>query len=272
MDQGKPTQSRSLFLPKTERIEEDEALTLHVHLSGFAEKHIDCRIVAPSHYIRVCSNPALKNWHFDTLFEDIPEKFNLYEAKTKFDDGTLTIRVPKVIPAQASTGALEAPTRQEAPSLQESNTSRLGPEMSGDGTARQQTVDKEIIETKGVEGGKSMSEWMSQKGQDQIPSKANFPLAFTRKLQVDDQSTIGQVGDQKEEEKSGESVNQEKEGEVKDMENASSSSGTSVNHNVTRGVTARLYIVDKFTILSLILAIGAYVFYTIYGQSIKKAE
>lgn len=144
--------------------------------------------------------------------------------------------------------------------------------MSGDGTARQQTVDKEIIETKGVEGGKSMSEWMSQKGQDQIPSKANFPLAFTRKLQVDDQSTIGQVGDQKEEEKSGESVNQEKEGEVKDMENASSSSGTSVNHNVTRGVTARLYIVDKFTILSLILAIGAYVFYTIYGQSRKKAE
>lgn len=272
MDQGKPTQSRSLFLPKTERIEEDEALTLHVHLPGFAEKHIDCRIVAPSHYIRVCSNPALKNWHFDTLFEDIPEKFNLYEAKTKFDDGTLTIRVPKVIPAQASTGALEAPTRQEAPSLQESNTSRLGPEMSGDGTARQQTVDKEIIETKGVEGGKSMSEWMSQKGQDQIPSKANFPLAFTRKLQVDDQSTIGQVGDQKEEEKSGESVNQEKEGEVKVMENASSSSGTSVNHNVTRVVTERLYIVDKFTILSLILAIGAYVFYTIYGQSIKKAE
>jgi hypothetical protein len=34
MDQGKPTQSRSLFLPKTERIEEDEALTLHVHLPG----------------------------------------------------------------------------------------------------------------------------------------------------------------------------------------------------------------------------------------------
>ncbi|XP_061987408.1 uncharacterized protein LOC133705962 [Populus nigra] len=254
MDQGKPTQSRSLFLPKTERIEEDEALTLHVHLPGFAEKHIDCRIVAPSHYIRVCSNPALKNWHFDTLFEDIPEKFNLYEAKTKFDDGTLTIRVPKVIPAQASTGALEAPTRQEAPSLQESNTSRLGPEMSGDGTARQQTVDKEIIETKGVEGGKNMSEWMSQK-------------------EVDDQSTIGQVGDKKEEEKSGESVEQEKEGEVKDMENASSSSGTSVNHNiVTRVVTERLYIVDKFTILSLILAIGAYVFYTIYGQSRKKAE
>ncbi|KAJ6901265.1 inactive protein RESTRICTED TEV MOVEMENT 2-like isoform X2 [Populus alba x Populus x berolinensis] len=91
---------------------------------GFAENHIDCRIVATSHYIRVCSNPALKNWHFDTLFEDIPEKFNLYEAKTKYDDGTLTIRVPKVIPAQASTGALEAPTRQEAPSLQESNTSR----------------------------------------------------------------------------------------------------------------------------------------------------
>lgn len=85
-----------------------------MHSAGFAEKHIDCRIVAPSHYIRVCSNPALKNWHFDTLFEDIPEKFNLYEAKTKFDDGTLTIRVPKVIPAQASTGALEAPTRQEA--------------------------------------------------------------------------------------------------------------------------------------------------------------
>lgn len=224
-----------------------------MHSAGFAEKHIDCRIVAPSHYIRVCSNPALKNWHFDTLFEDIPEKFNLYEAKTKFDDGTLTIRVPKVIPAQASTSALEAPSRQEAPSLQESNTSRLGPEMSGDGTARQQTMDKETTETKDVEGRKSMSEWMSQK-------------------EVDDQSTIGQVGDQKEEEKSGESVHQEKEGEVKDMENASSSSGTSVNHNVTRVVTERLYIVDKFTILSLILAIGAYVFYTIYGQSRKKTE
>lgn len=35
MDQaGKPTQSRSLFSPETERIEEDEALTLHVHLPG----------------------------------------------------------------------------------------------------------------------------------------------------------------------------------------------------------------------------------------------
>jgi hypothetical protein len=34
MDQGKTTQSRSLFLPKTERIEEDEALTLRVHLPG----------------------------------------------------------------------------------------------------------------------------------------------------------------------------------------------------------------------------------------------
>ncbi|KAJ6690672.1 hypothetical protein OIU85_006878 [Salix viminalis] len=119
MDQGQGAQSRSLFTPKTERIEEDEALTLLVHLRGFAEKHIECRIIAPSHYIRVCSDPALKNWHFDTLFEDIPEKFNLYEAKTKFVDGILTIRVPKVIPGQASNGASEAPTRQE------SSTSKL---------------------------------------------------------------------------------------------------------------------------------------------------
>lgn len=34
MDQGQGAQSRSLFTPKTERIEEDEALTLLVHLRG----------------------------------------------------------------------------------------------------------------------------------------------------------------------------------------------------------------------------------------------
>ncbi|KAF9676503.1 hypothetical protein SADUNF_Sadunf08G0008700 [Salix dunnii] len=243
MDQGQRAQSRSLFTPKTERIEEDEALTLHVHLRGFAEKHIECRIIAPSHYIRVCSDPALKNWHFDTLFEDIPEKFNLYEATTKFDDGILTIRVPKVIPA-----------------------------MSGDGTARPQPVDKEITETKDVEGREIMSEWMSQKGQDQIPSKANLSVAFTRKLELDDQSTIGQVGDQTEKEKSGESVDQERGGEVKDTENAGSSSGTSVNHSVTRVVTEKRCTVEKCTILSVILAIGAYVVYTIYGQSRKKSQ
>ncbi|KAJ6323209.1 hypothetical protein OIU77_012943 [Salix suchowensis] len=266
MDQGQGAQSRSLFTPKTERIEEDEALTLLVHLRGFAEKHIECRIIAPSHYIRVCSDPALKNWHFDTLFEDIPEKFNLYEATTKFVDGILTIRVPKVIPAQASNGASEAPTRQE------SSTSKLGAEMSGDATARPQLADKEITETKDVEGREIMGEWMSQKGQDQIPSKANLPLAFTRKLELDDQSTIGQVGDQTEKEKSGESVDQEREGEVKDTENEGSSSGTSVNRNVTRVVIEKRCIVDKCTLLSVIMAIGAYVVYTIYGQSRKKSQ
>ncbi|KAJ6690671.1 hypothetical protein OIU85_006877 [Salix viminalis] len=115
-----------------------------------------------------------------------------------------------------------------------------------------------------------MGEWMSQKGQDQIPSKANLPLAFTRKLELDDQSTIGQVGDQTEKEKSGESDDQEREGEVKDTENAGSSSGTSVNRNVTRVVTEKRCIVDKCTILSVILAVGAYIVYTIYGQSRKK--
>lgn len=234
--------------------------------AGFAEKHIECRIIAPSHYIRVCSDPALKNWHFDTLFEDIPEKFNLDEATTKFVDGILTIRVPKVIPAQASNGASEAPTRQE------SSTSKSGPEMSGDATARPQPADKEITETKDVEGREIMGEWMSQKGQDQIPSKANLPLAFTRKLELDDQSTTGQVGDQTEKEKSGENDDQEREGEVKDTENAGSSSGTSVNRNVTRVVTEKRCIVDKCTILSVILAVGAYIVYTIYGQSRKKSQ
>ncbi|KAJ6311286.1 hypothetical protein OIU77_013120 [Salix suchowensis] len=99
--------SRSLFVPQTDWIEEDEALILRVHLPGFSEKHIDCRIIAPSHYIRVCSDPALKNLHFNTLFESIPEKFNLIEARTKFDDGILTIKVPKVVSAKSSAGARE---------------------------------------------------------------------------------------------------------------------------------------------------------------------
>nr|XP_034929186.1 uncharacterized protein LOC118060140 isoform X2 [Populus alba] len=257
-----PPRSRSLFVPKTERIEEDEALILRVHLAGFSAKDIDCRIIAPSHYIRVCSDPALKNWHFNTLFESIPEKFNLIEAKTEFDDGIFTIKVPKVVSAEMSAGARasEATARQEAPSLQESDA--------------------------------SMNGRVSQKGQDQIPSKANFPLSFTRKMEIDYQSTVGQVGDQnaieKDKEKSAESVDQEKEGEgkdterraesvdhekegeAKDMENATSSSSKSANDHVTTVVTERRYVVEKYTIISLIIAIGAYVFYNIHGQSRKK--
>ncbi|CAK7325144.1 unnamed protein product [Dovyalis caffra] len=244
----------------------------------FSEKDIECRIIAPSHYIRVCSNPALKTWHFNTLFEDIPEKYNLHEAKTKFDDGSFTITVPKVAPAQTSTGpkASEATERsQEAPSLQESP----GPEKSGDGPAKQETwttkVDEEITEAKDVEGPKTSieSEQMSQKGQDQVPSKANFQLVFTRKQQMDDQSSVGQVGDQKameeDKEKSAESVGQEKE---KEKEKEGSSSSMSEKDIVTNVVTETRYIVDKCTILSLILAVGAYAFYTFYGQSRRKNQ
>lgn len=286
-----PPRSRSLFVPKTERIEEDEALILRVHLAGFSEKDIDCRIIAPSHYIRVCSYPALKNWHFNTLFESIPEKFNLIEAKTKFDDGIFTIKVPKVVSAEMSAGAraLEATARQEAPSTQESDASKSGSQKSEDVAANQQArttnVDKEITEAKDVER-------VIFKGQDQILSEANFPLLFTRKKEIDDQSTVGQVGDrnaiEKDKEKSAESVDQEKEGEGKDMErraesvdqekegeakdteNATSSSSKSANDNVTTVVTERRYIVEKYTIISLIMAIGAYVFYNIHGQSRKK--
>lgn len=295
-----PPRSRSLFVPKTERIEEDEALTLRVHLAGFSEKDIDCRIIAPSHYIRVCSDPALKNWHFNTLFESIPEKFNLIEAKTEFDDGIFTIKVPKVVSAEMSAGARasEATARQEVPSLQESDASKSGSQKSEDVAANQQgrttNVDKEITEAKDVEGviKGAMNGRVSQKGQDQIPSKANFPLSFTRKMEIDYQSTVGQVGDQnaieKDKEKSAESVDQEKEGEgkdterraesvdhekegeAKDMENATSSSSKSANDHVTTVVTERRYVVEKYTIISLIIAIGAYVFYNIHGQSRKK--
>lgn len=296
-----PPRTRSLLVPKTERIEEDEALILHVHLAGFSEKDIDCRIIAPSHYIRVCSDPALKNWHFNTLFESIPEKFDLTEAKTKFDDGIFTIKVPKVVSEEMSAGAraLEATARQEAPSLQESDASKSGSQKSEDVAANQQArttnVDKEIFtEAKDVERViKGMNGRVSQKGQDhQIPSKANFPLLFTKNMEIDDQSTVGQVGDrnaiEKDREKSAESVDQEKEGEGKDMErraesvdqekegeakdteNATSSSSKSANDNVTTVVTERRYIVEKYTIISLIMAIGAYVFYNIHGQSRKK--
>lgn len=262
-----------------------------MHYAGFSEKDIDCRIIAPSHYIRVCSDPALKNWHFNTLFESIPEKFNLYEAKTKFDDGIFTIKVPKVVSAEMSAGAraLEATARQEAPSLQESDASKSGSQKSEDVAANQQArttnVDKEITEAKDVER-------VIFKGQDQILSEANFPLLFTRKMEIDDQSTVGQVGDrnaiEKDKEKSAESVDpekegegkdmerraesvdQEKEGEAKDTENATSSSSKSANDNVTTVVTERRYIVEKYTIISLIMAIGAYVFYNIHGQSRKK--
>ncbi|KAF9675049.1 hypothetical protein SADUNF_Sadunf10G0191100 [Salix dunnii] len=322
--------SRSLFVPKTERIEEDEALILRVHLTGFSEKDIDCRIIAPSRYIRVCSDPALKNWHFNTLFENIPEKFNLIEARTKFDDGILTIKVPKVVSAKISAGAreLEATARKEAPSLHESHASKQGTQKSEDAAANQQdrttNVDNEIKEAEDV---KVMNERVSQKGQDKIPSKTNFPLMLTKKPEIYDQSTTGQVGDQnaieKDKEKSAESVDQEKEGggkdmekraesadqekegggkdmekraesadqekegggkdmekraesadqekegETKDMDNASSSS-KSANDNVTTVVTERRYIGEKYTIISLIMAIGAYVFYNIYGQSRKK--
>jgi NACalpha-BTF3-like transcription factor len=186
-----------------------------MHYAGFSEKDIDCRIIAPSHYIRVCSYPALKNWHFNTLFESIPEKFNLYEAKTKFDDGIFTIKVPKVVSAEMSGArALEATARQEAPSTQESDASKSGSQKSEDVAANQQArttnVDKEITEAKDVER-------VIFKGQDQILSEANFPLLFTRKKEIDDQSTVGQVGDrnaiEKDKEKSAESVDQEKEGE-----------------------------------------------------------
>lgn len=295
-----PPRSRSLFVPKTERIEEDEALTLRVHLAGFSEKDIDCRIIAPSHYIRVCSDPALKNWHFNTLFESIPEKFNLNEAKTKFDDGIFTIKVPKVVSAEMSAGARasEATARQEVPSLQESDASKSGSQKSEDVAANQQArttnVDKEITEAKDVRTTKgAMNGRVSQKGQDQIPSKANFPLSFTRKMEIDYQSTVGQVGDQnaiekdkekssaesvdqekegegKDTERRAESVDHEKEGEAKDMENATSSSSKSANDHVTTVVTERRYIVEKYTIISLIMAIGAYVFYNIHGQSRKK--
>ncbi|KAJ6720061.1 HEAT SHOCK PROTEIN 26 [Salix viminalis] len=261
--------SRSLFVPQTERIEEDEALILRVHLPGFSEKHIDCRIIAPSHYIRVCSDPALKNLHFNTLFENIPEKFNLIEARTKFDDGILTIKVPK-----------------------ESNASKPGTQTSEDTAANQQDQTTNVVnEIKEAEDVKVMNiERVSQKGQDKIPSKANFPLMLTKKLEVYDQSTTGQVGDQnaiekdksaesvdqekegggKDVEKRAESADQEKEGEAKDMENASSSSSKSANDNVTTVVTERRYIVEKYTIISLIMAIGAYVFYNFHGQSRKK--
>lgn len=292
-----PPRSRSLFVPKTERIEEDEALILRVHLPDLSEKDIDCRIIAPSHYIRVCSDPALKNWHFNTLFESIPEKFNLIEAKTEFDDGIFTIKVPKVVSAEMSAGARasEATARQEAPSLQESDASKSGSQKSEDVAANQQArttnVDKEITEAKDVEGviKGAMNGRVSQKGQDQIPSKANFPLSFTRKMEIDYQSTVGQVGDQnaieKDKEKSAESVDEEKEGEgkdterraesvdhekegeAKDMENATSSSKSA---NETTVVTERRYVVEKYTIISLIIAIGAYVFYNIHGQSRKK--
>ncbi|KAJ6900922.1 hypothetical protein NC652_026881 [Populus alba x Populus x berolinensis] len=295
-----PPRSRSLFVPKTERIEEDEALILRVHLPDLSEKDIDCRIIAPSHYIRVCSDPALKNWHFNTLFESIPEKFNLIEAKTEFDDGIFTIKVPKVVSAEMSAGARasEATARQEAPSLQESDASKSGSQKSEDVAANQQArttnVDKEITDAKDVERVLKgvMTGRVSQKGQDQIPSKANFPLSFTRKMEIDYQSTVGQVGDQnaieKDKEKSAESVDQEKEGEgkdterraesvdhekegeAKDMENATSSSSKSANDHVTTVVTERRYVVEKYTIISLIIAIGAYVFYNIHGQSRKK--
>ncbi|XP_011024113.1 PREDICTED: uncharacterized protein LOC105141069 [Populus euphratica] len=295
-----PVRSRSLFVPKTERIEEDEALILRVHLAGFSEKDIDCRIIAPSHYIRVCSDPALKNWHFNTVFESIPEKFNLNEAKTKFDDGIFTIKVPKVVSAEMSAGAraLEATARQKAPSLQESDASKSGSQKSEDVAANQQarttSVDTEITEAKDVEGEiKGMDGQVSQKGQDQIPSKANFPLLLTRKMEIDYQSTVGQVGDQnanieKDKEKSAEIVDQEKkgegkdmerraegvdhvkEGEAKDMENATSSSSKSADNNVTTVVTERRYIIGKYSMISLIMAIGAYVFYNIHGQSRKK--
>lgn len=270
-----------------------------MHYAGFSEKDIDCRIIAPSHYIRVCSDPALKNWHFNTLFESIPEKFNLYEAKTKFDDGIFTIKVPKVVSAEMSAGAraLEATARQEAPSLQASDASKSGSQKSEDVAANQQArttnVDKEITEAKDVEGViKGMNGRVSQKGQDQILSEANFPLLFTKKMEINDQSTVGKVGDrnaiEKDREKSAESVDQEKEGEGKDMErraesvdqekegeakdteNATSSSSKSANDNVTTVVTERRYIVEKYTIISLIMAIGAYVFYNIHGQSRKK--
>lgn len=286
-----PARPRSLFVPKTERIEEDEALIFRVHLAGFSEKDIDCRIIAPSHYIRVCSDPALKNWHFNTLFESIPEKFDLIAAKTKFDEGIFTIKVPKVVSAEMSAGAraLEATARQEAPSLQESDASKSGSQKSEDVAANQQArttnVDKEITEAKDVER-------VIFKDHHQILSEANFPLLFTRKKEIDYQSTVGQVGDrnaiEKDKEKSAESVDQEKEGEGKDMErraesvdqekegeakdteNATSSSSKSANDNVTTVVTERRYIVEKYTIISLIMAIGAYVFYNIHGQSRKK--
>ncbi|KAG6760541.1 hypothetical protein POTOM_037064 [Populus tomentosa] len=271
-----------------------------MHHADLSEKDIDCRIIAPSHYIRVCSDPALKNWHFNTLFESIPEKFNLIEAKTEFDDGIFTIKVPKVVSAEMSAGARasEATARQEAPSLQESDASKSGSQKSEDVAANQQArttnVDKEITDAKDVERvlKGAMAGRVSQKGQDQIPSKANFPLSFTRKMEIDYQSTVGQVGDQnaieKDKEKSAESVDQEKEGEgkdterraesvdhekegeAKDMENATSSSSKSANDHVTTVVTERRYVVEKYTIISLIIAIGAYVFYNIHGQSRKK--
>jgi hypothetical protein len=71
-------------------------------------------------------------------------------------------------------------------------------------------------------------------------------------------------------ERRAESVDKEKEGEAKDTENATSSSSKSANDNVTTVVTERRYIVEKYTIISLIMAIGAYVFYNIHGQSRKK--
>ncbi|KAJ6358168.1 hypothetical protein OIU78_005909 [Salix suchowensis] len=285
--------SRSLFVPQTDWIEEDEALILRVHLPGFSEKHIDCRIIAPSHYIRVCSDPALKNLHFNTLFESIPEKFNLIEARTKFDDGILTIKVPKVVSAKSSAGAreLEGTARKEAPGLQESNASKPGTQKSEDTAANQQDRTTNVVnEIKEAEDVKAMNERVSQKGQDKIPSKANFPLMLTKKLEINDESTTGQDGDQnaiekdksaesvdqekegggKDVEKRAESADQEKEGEAKDMENASSSSSKSANDNVTTVVTERRYIVEKYTIISLIMAIGAYVFYNFHGQSRKK--
>ncbi|KAI4332824.1 hypothetical protein L6164_017701 [Bauhinia variegata] len=165
------------FQPKGEMTENPEAYILQVHLPGFTMEHIKIKYINTSRVISISGERPIeegKRWSRVEQQYPVPENFKEEGLVAKFDQGILTIKLPKKFPS------LVAP-KEEVKTSQDTGPSPLKEAMVEPKPQKAEemippkavTTSEEELKKEGtVDAQEPIRESKPQKGPEEIVQKA----------------------------------------------------------------------------------------------------
>ncbi|KAI4323706.1 hypothetical protein L6164_023291 [Bauhinia variegata] len=116
MDKKAPTSAvYELFQPKSEITENSEAYHVQIHLPGFTRDQVQIKYISSSRVMSVSGERPIEGgnrWIRVDQAYPVPENCDAERVRGKFDQGILTITVPKkFIPQMGKEGPVQKPTR-----------------------------------------------------------------------------------------------------------------------------------------------------------------
>ncbi|KAJ7949473.1 inactive protein RESTRICTED TEV MOVEMENT 2-like [Quillaja saponaria] len=171
------------FQPKSETKEDHESHYVHVQLPGFTKERIRITYVHSTRIVRVLGERPLENnrWSRFNQVYPVPENCDVDKIHGKFEQGVLTLRLPKKIISKVRPKE-EVKAKQEAPS-----TSKPAPAAE---LPKSEKVQKEVIPPRtDIKDGKAPPV--------SSPPKPKAELTKPEKVQKEERSAkpISRVGD-----------------------------------------------------------------------------